>query len=473
MKSYKTFILFFVSLTILLFIPNLLKKGMFVDGLCYATISNNLANGIGSFWSPYFSKTMFSTFNEHPPLVFGIQSFFFRLLGDSWYVEKIYALFIILLTVLLIHLLWKELFRNNPELIYLSFIPCILWILSDTTYLYFTNNLLECSQGLFILLAVLLILKGIHINNFYSYLLIFIAGLSLMLSFLSKGFTGLYPLIMIIIYYLIFRNIPIKKVALYNIVLLGGFSSILLLYLINENAANNINNYIEIQVLAALRGERFENIQSSRFHIVRRLIETNIMPMLVVIIVSLISFFKFGKRQFFKFRKEILFFVLLGLSGVLPMMVSTKQADYYLVTTIPLFAIALGLILIRSDIVNKLKDSLTFKVITSLLLIFSFIYPLFSINKVNKRDKYIINDLEQFDELLEDNSLVGCITKEGKFGLFCYFMRFNSVSLDVSNPYNYPLLVTDKDAIIDTLLYHKIDLETMKYSIYRRNDSEE
>lgn len=470
MRNYRTFNLFLISLIILLFIPNLLKKGMFVDGLWYATISKNLSDGLGTFWSPCFSQTMYPIFNEHPPLIFGIQSFFFRLLGDSWYVEKIYALFIIFLTIVLIHFLWKELFKYNPDLSKLGFIPCILWILNDNTYLFYPNNLLECSQGVFILIAVLFILKAIHVKNTYSYFFIFISGLCLILSFLSKGFTGLYPLITIIVYYAIFKNIPTKKMVLYNIILFGGFSLILLIYFLNENAAENINNYIETQVMSALRGERTENMQSSRFHIVKSLIETSIVPLLLVIIINLISYFKYGRNHLFRFKKEILLFVVLGLSGVLPMMISMKQAAYYLITTIPFFSIALSLIIVQSDIINKLRDSFSFKIITTSIFTFSIIYSLFSINKTNKRDELLLNDMEQFDGFLEDYSVIGCKTKNNEYSLYGYFMRINSVSLDTINPYNYSLLVTGIDFPIDSSQFQKIDLETIKYSLYRKND---
>jgi 4-amino-4-deoxy-L-arabinose transferase-like glycosyltransferase len=107
MKSNRIFYIFLFSLGLLLFIPNLLQKGMFVDGLWYATISKNLAEGFGSFWSPAFTHTMAPVFIDHPPLVFGIQSLFFKVLGDALYVEKIYALFIISLTLVLIIILWR------------------------------------------------------------------------------------------------------------------------------------------------------------------------------------------------------------------------------------------------------------------------------------------------------------------------------------------------------------------------------
>jgi len=442
---------------------------MFVDGIWYATISRNLSEGLGSFWSPYFTKTMFPVFNEQPPLVFGIQSFFFKLLGDSWYVEKIYSFFIIFLTLILINNLWKVLFKDSPELKRLGFIPCILWILTESTYIFYPNDLLECTQGIFVLISVILVLKAIKDENSISYFYIFLSGISLIGSFLSKGFTGIYPLIAIIIYYLIFRNIPLKKVIIYNVILFCGFSLILLLYFLNQNAANNINNYLTTQVIAALKGERTENMHLSRFYIIKRLVQTSILPLSLVIITTLISFFKYGVKNIFKFKKYFLFFIILGLSSVIPMMISKKQATYYLLTTTPYFSIALSLIFIRNKlIINNLKKSMSFRLITFSILIFSLIFSLFSVDKINKRDKFVLNDLEQFKSTLKDKSTIGCITEKKENSLYGYFMRIYSVSLDTINPYNYSLLVCDVESKIDTANYTLIILKTKKYSLYRK-----
>ena len=472
MKSKRPFYLLLLALFILLFIPNLIKKGMFVDGLWYATISNNLADGIGSFWSPCFTRTMYPHFFEHPPLVFGIQSTFFKLFGNSLYVEKIYAFFIICITLTLIIILWRLLFRDSPELRSFAFMPGILWIIHDTTYLYYPNNLLECTQGVFILISVIFIVKGIQEANKRSYLFMFLAGISLIFSFLSKGFTGLYPLIAIIIYYLIFKTIPFKRMVLYNIIFWGGFSLIFLLLVLNKNAATDIINYINTQVIAALEGHRTENMQSSRFHILKMLFETSLLPLTLVVILTLISYFKHGERNIFKYKKEFLFFLILCLSGVIPMMVSKKQGTYYLLTVTPYISIALSLILIRSEkIIYKLNESKLFRNITLVLLISAIIYPFFSINKINKRDRTILHDLKKFDTIIKDNSTMGCITKNNEISLYGYFMRLYTISVDTTRPYNYPLLVSDKETPIDTSNYQSIDLKTEKFNLYRKKQT--
>jgi 4-amino-4-deoxy-L-arabinose transferase-like glycosyltransferase len=469
MKSSRIFHIFLFSLIILLFAPNLLKRGMFVDGLWYATISKNLAEGFGSFWSPAFTHTMYPVFNEHPPLVFGLQSLFFKVLGDACYVEKIYSLFTIFLTLIGINILWKTIFRDKPELKDYGFIPCILWILHEPVYLFYSNNMLECSQGIFILISVILILKGLKNSNKSSYLFIFLAGISLIFSFLSKGFTGLYPLITIIIYALIYKNISWRKMILYNGILWGSFCLIILFFLINNSAADNINNYIHTQVLAAILGERTEWMHTSRFYIIKRLLETTILPILLVTCLSLISFYKFGAKHFFLHKKEILFFLVLGLSGVLPMMVSKKQGSFYLLTVYPYISIVMSLILIRSEsLLKQLKVSKTFRIISYSLLLFSLIFSSFSINKVNKRDQSILNDLDQLARVIPTHSTLGCVNNNNEVCLYGFFMRIHSVSLDTVNPYDYSLLLCDKEIQMDSTLYRAIDLQTEKFSLYEK-----
>ena len=59
---------------------------MFMDGVLYATMAKNLANGIGTFWQSHMSEIIFPAFINHPPLAIGLESIFFRILGDSRFV---------------------------------------------------------------------------------------------------------------------------------------------------------------------------------------------------------------------------------------------------------------------------------------------------------------------------------------------------------------------------------------------------
>ena len=63
---------------------NLLTRGMFMDGLIYTSVADNMANGIGSFWHPTYTATQFPDFYEHPTLMMWLLSLWFRLCGSSW-----------------------------------------------------------------------------------------------------------------------------------------------------------------------------------------------------------------------------------------------------------------------------------------------------------------------------------------------------------------------------------------------------
>ena len=103
MKDSSPFYIIIFGLFLIICAPTLWSKGMFMDGLYYATISRNLAEGTGSFWQLHFTATSYPIFYEHPPLAMGLQSIFFKIFGDSVYVERFYSLLTFIITGLIIH----------------------------------------------------------------------------------------------------------------------------------------------------------------------------------------------------------------------------------------------------------------------------------------------------------------------------------------------------------------------------------
>src|ERR1700730_398988 len=67
-------------------VPRLMHRGMFVDGVTYASIARTLAEGRGRFWAPFYTSTIYPQFHEHLPLGFWLQSLWFRVLGDHLFV---------------------------------------------------------------------------------------------------------------------------------------------------------------------------------------------------------------------------------------------------------------------------------------------------------------------------------------------------------------------------------------------------
>src|ERR1043165_7785945 len=73
-----------------LILQHVFREGMFFDGLTYSSIARNLYIGEGSLWLPHDTGSLYTIFYEHPPFAFLLQRFFFTVLGDHYYVEKIY-----------------------------------------------------------------------------------------------------------------------------------------------------------------------------------------------------------------------------------------------------------------------------------------------------------------------------------------------------------------------------------------------
>ena len=101
------FWLFAGFVLVVLVLPNLLKHGMFMDGLLYSTVANNLVHGKGTLWHLYNSDTLHRGFYEQPPLYFWIMAGFYKIFGDSIFVERFYDFLMLILSGFLIHKNWQ------------------------------------------------------------------------------------------------------------------------------------------------------------------------------------------------------------------------------------------------------------------------------------------------------------------------------------------------------------------------------
>ena len=132
-----------------------------MDGLLYAAISNNMANGMGTFWKPYISDSLFPEFYEHPPLAIGLQSLWFRLFGDSILVERFYSLFTYLLIGIGIVGVWKQLGKSVKS----GWIPLFFWLMVSNVIWAVSNGMLENTMAIFIMFSAWSYLKAINKNN--------------------------------------------------------------------------------------------------------------------------------------------------------------------------------------------------------------------------------------------------------------------------------------------------------------------
>ncbi|GAB3329828.1 hypothetical protein GCM10027299_33780 [Larkinella ripae] len=331
----------------------LLREGMWADGLTYAAISRNMAIGKGSFWSPVFASSFWlpynqtETFYEHPPLLFYIQSWFFRLLGDTYVTERVYCFLVIILILILMVQLWWQMVPAVHPLHRWEWLPVFILFTCPLTEWTYAQNYLDATMSLFCLLTVKYTMVGWHMPK-KSFLMAPLAAMSLLAAFLTKGPVSLHvlavPALLGVVYY---RPAQIAPAVRWTLMLSVGFGGLLGLLLLYEPARIFLHSYFNQQVWAALNSKR-ELLPTTAGSLGRafilKIVGINIAPGLVLMAVLWIIN-RFWLRSAVSVRPlsgMSRFYAGLGLAATVPMMATTKQFDYYVVPALPYLSLGLA-----------------------------------------------------------------------------------------------------------------------------------
>ncbi len=465
MKS-KQLPFYFITISIFLLIvsPTLLSDGMFSDGLLYALISNNLANGIGDFWNLHATSTFYTHFNEHPPLAFWIQSLFFKLFGNSILVERLYSVSTFFITGIIIIKIWQSI--AQPFLKSLAWIPLIFWISIPLITWSASNNMLENTMMIFVSLSILFALRSLDYNRILN---ISFAGLMLFLGLLSKGIVALFPLSIFLWIYIFTHKLNFKRFVINTLILLATtLLPLMIILFVFPQSNDSLYTYFRNQVIGSIN-----NIQTvdNRFYIIIRLLK-ELIPIFILVIIVFVSVRKNHKETN---RNIFYMFLFLGLSGVIPIMVSLKQSGYYILATFPLFSIAFALLiapniyLLIKNLNIKSRSYKIFKSFSILFLIASIIVVLMQINKVG-RDKNKLEDIYTITKIVPRNSIIS-IQKSlwTDWSLHGYFYRSSNISIDEDKPFTHQFaLVSKGNYNKDLSSYRKVPIELNLYDLYKK-----
>ena len=319
MRKNFPFRLITFSVLILLTVPKLIQDGMFLDGILYTCVSHNLSNGIGTFWSPVFSPSYFNAgspfFQEHPPLVFGIQSLFFRLLGDSMYVERFYTFLTMCITAFLTGVLWRTIFEKEEEMKKLSWLPVLFWITIPSCSWSYSNNMMENTMGIFTISAVIIIFKSVNSDR-NKFIPLIISGVFVFLATMSKGVTGFFPVALPFLYWIIFRKKPFLNVILQTLLIIS-VPAVLYLILFNlPQSQESLSFYLTRRLLGRINDDP---TVGNRFYILKRLL-TELVPQisLTLLIILVTKLKKVNVPLISNITLSALFFAT-GLAATVPM----------------------------------------------------------------------------------------------------------------------------------------------------------
>lgn len=463
MKIYNLpFIYLTFSVFLCLLMPFLVQRGMFLDGVTYATMSRNFAERISTTQKPMYTDLY--PFYEQPVLGFLIQSVFYKILGNSIYVEKIFSMLMAVLSLIGLVLCWK-IFTKKTSILFSFWMPALIWITIPLVSWTFSNNMLESIITVSSIFSVYFSIKSFQKQRFLHAIL---SAIFIIFGFLVKGPVGIFPLVTPIIFGFIFNR---RKEGFYNFILIfiSCFSILLLILYIFPALKINLIKYFEVHLLPAIKDEREISTKYRGFIMWKALIQLCI-PSILVLVFIFINRYK-GIRNEVPFFKEVLFFVLIALSASLPLMITHKQRKYYLMPSIIYYSLAFGFIL--APWVNYYIKKINLKYRKAIIYgSFFLVFITISICCIRydkySRDKELIEDVLYISDKLPPHTIIS-FEDCSNYLLNAYMYRLGYLNLDCSeNKHTYYLTVKE-NSLPDHLknLYVK-EKELNIYTLYRR-----
>ncbi len=474
MNAKKTTIWYFIlSISVFLIFagPGLFRGGMFMDGMMYATISRNLAQGQGSFWKPHFASVYFNAFYEHPPLAFGIQSLWFRIFGDSVYVERFYSLTMFLLTGYGMVLIWQQLSGSKKY----AWVPLLLFSGVNVVVWAAGSNLLENTMAVFTTFSVLLYIISLKKHRFFN---VCIAGLLLSLAWLTKGFSGLYIWVLPFLIFLFLRTITFRRSVTDTIlIILFTILPLMFFYFLIPGAQANFDHYVTGKVYGSITATGTE----TRLKVLRDLFENSIIPVSLVLLAVLLP--KGRKEILLKTKDQLpysLVFIILVLAGTVPIMVSPVQRIFYSLTVYPFLSIGLAWLsfpaIIRSEnrISEKQRYRQILKITSIFLLVISVILSIYATQRQAKRQGTIDDCLEIARYTGRGKTIGIDNTLYSDWGLHAIFARYGALSLDHRSESKPEYILRKKGDIhtLNSMDYQPVELNTTQFTLFFRHRTE-
>ncbi|WLS08837.1 glycosyltransferase family 39 protein [Shinella sumterensis] len=331
----------------MLLLSSLVRQSFFFDGGIYASIARNLAEGVGSAWSPHFSKTLFPIFAEHPPLMMWLEAVGFKIFGDTVLVEKGFSLLTFVVSGLLLFKLWMRLHVGDAIVQIAAPFALLMTLAAGRVNWGFANGMLENLLIVFALTAVLLVVAAYdappETSEARRVALVVCAGLSIVLALLTKGPVGLFPLVTPAIYWLSFRRPPLNRVVLDTIIIIGVITLVFTLLWTFDGPREAIQRYYAAQLLSSLSGDRGHF--GGGWAVLRKILGVNGYSLAVVALLLI------GGRQWREASEDpnlrrsrwqrAVFLLLIGFSASLPLALSPRVVNHYFNPSLAYFSAGL------------------------------------------------------------------------------------------------------------------------------------
>lgn len=447
--------LVFILFIFLLCVP-LSRQGMFVDGVWYAAIAKNMAADLGSIWDPALSKTLFLHFREHPPLNIAIQSLFFTLFGDHFWVERLYSFSVSLVQISLIYLLWQSATSSqaarSSKLRDFTFM-LFLWLVVPINIGMYKDNLLEAGLTLFTTLACLVLIKPFATNK--SFLIhSTLAAFFMIAGFMCNGPTALFPLAIPFLYHYFLLSFS-ANTALKQTFILCCITALcfLIFFMLFPAALSNIQGYFKVQLMAAITGQRDLSFTGwKHFYIFYIYLKDYIWLAAAALVLMTIDA-RLNHRGVLNLCKQYAknpwfrFYFVLSLCASLPVGISHRQMFHYISASSPIIVLAIMHLCSPSfkNLLSHIKSAYPDRThkrtgqLLNLLSIASIISLELVAGGYNKNQK-LIEDVQKVAKFLPNSSIIkGSDQIMGYFDVPANFARYSFISfIDKTKVYTTP-----------------------------------
>ena len=326
------------------------------------------------------------------------------------------------------------------------------------------NCLLESTMTVFVLGAVLCIL---HKERRWLWHLL--GGLLLCAAFLTKGFTGLFPLALPFLLWIfgLRKGSFVNMVGLTLLAVLATAAPVAVMVLTDTRAEHFFDIYLHHQVL---RGVGVHVVENRWYVVGRYFIHTAALwgTVLVTLTVALLR-----KKPVSQLPcRSAMCMLTLGLCGVVPMMVSYKQRDFYLLTAYPYMVVAMSLLM--TPYVGRLtqqialaarKPAIFYTIVVLAVLLPASAAAVAGANANHFcRDKVLQADMEVVLTAVDEGEHVGIPhSMRSQWALLFYYYLGKHIALGESDTCRH--LLTDGKASVPEG-YVEVPLPTQQYKLY-------
>lgn len=233
----------------------------------------------------------------------------------------------------------------------------------------------------------------------------------------------------------------------------------------------NLLKYFNQQFIPALSKAR-EITTNNRFKIIFDLILNLSIPIILSVFFAIKK--RKGKTQKnLPYKKSFLFFILIAISASIPLIISLKQRKFYLIPSIPFYALSFSYLLylpIKEQIDKIPKYTLQWlNRVSIIVLVFIVTFSTVKFGDFS-RDEETIKDIYKISKNIPKGTIIST-TEDlwSDWGLVAYMSRIGYLSLDSDNKHEY-FLIRKEAKLVSPNGYEPVNLKLENYILLKRTN---